>query len=367
MIFFSISLGILYAILLIYLSFAWKKYFLSPQKINFRNNTMISVIICCRNEIENLPELLKSLNNQSLTNEKYEIIVVDDHSTDQSYQYLYENTKDYTNFRILKQDENLQGKKLAFLKGIHHSNGNFIVTTDADCIVSNNWLLCIYNQLISTNNQMILAPVFYKINEKKQIFSSVLALENLSLQALTASMCILKRPIMSNGANMGFSKINEADINLKVPTGDDIFRLIWYKKEIGTENIIYLKDKECYVETDSPKTWQEFMNQRLRWASKTRQIKDKDVLGIGIFFSLINTTLAILPILSFLDKEYVMSYILLLTLKMIGDYSLIFSFSAFYNKTKVLNYFILVTIIYPYYFIIFAFLSQIRKYRWKGR
>ena len=119
------------------------------------NTEKISVIVPFRNEESNLLPLLMSLEKQ--TDNNYEVIFIDDHSSDNGYNILLQNiTKE--NFKLLKLPPNNIGKKTAISYGIKHSNGEIILTIDADCIAPENWVSSM-RKYFCKNTGMVLGPV----------------------------------------------------------------------------------------------------------------------------------------------------------------------------------------------------------------
>ncbi|MGH2552522.1 MAG: glycosyltransferase, partial [Chitinophagaceae bacterium] len=148
----------LYSCLILYFWKAWKSipnYSASdtiPQ-------TSISIIIPARNEEKNIGALLLSLQQQSYPRGLFEIIVVDDHSTDGTVGIVQQ----YPLVKLIKlMDDNLNSfKKKAIETGIAASVGNLIITTDADCIPARNWLRTIALFKEEKESVLIAAPVVF--------------------------------------------------------------------------------------------------------------------------------------------------------------------------------------------------------------
>lgn len=102
----------------------------------------VSVIIPFRNEKDNLLKNLKSLEEQTYPKDKYEIIYVNDSSTDNSIEIIETNRKN-ENIKVISVPENFfpnAHKKRAIKFGIENSRGEIIITTDADCTYNQDWL-----------------------------------------------------------------------------------------------------------------------------------------------------------------------------------------------------------------------------------
>ncbi|MBN1638317.1 MAG: glycosyltransferase, partial [Ignavibacteriales bacterium] len=115
---------------------------LKIEKNKIIADEFISILIPFRNEADNSLSCLKSLESQNFPKDKFEIIFIDDNSTDDSVKIILQNKKN-KNVKIIsaeETDDNFGHKKRAIQKGIDNSLGEIIVTTDADCIHNPNWL-----------------------------------------------------------------------------------------------------------------------------------------------------------------------------------------------------------------------------------
>ena len=140
-------------------------------------NIFISIIIAARNEEENIITLLKSIENQDLPSENFEVIIIDDFSSDNTYQITKTFCEKHKNFNIHKLSKNY-GKKNAIKKAISISKGELIITTDADCIVPETWLSTIVAFYQKHKPKMIIAPV---LQVTTNTFSKIQGLDFLSL------------------------------------------------------------------------------------------------------------------------------------------------------------------------------------------
>ena len=114
----------------------WLKNSSQNDKSKFR----LSVVIAVRNEEKKLLSLINSLKSQDYDKNLYNVIIVDDHSQDNSLKILQEQASLWSNLRVLKQDSHLSGKKKAILKAVKESKNDIILTTDEDCSFNKNWL-----------------------------------------------------------------------------------------------------------------------------------------------------------------------------------------------------------------------------------
>src|SRR6187551_950137 len=152
----TIGLLILYSILILFYRAGWRE--LKPfSETGYESLLKISVIIPARNEEENIAKLLSSLEKQTHPSHLFEVIVVDDHSTDNTVATV--NSYSFAKLIRLEFANINSYKKKAIETGITAASGDLIVTTDADCIAPGNWLKSIASFKEKTNAVFIAAPV----------------------------------------------------------------------------------------------------------------------------------------------------------------------------------------------------------------
>ena len=106
-------------------------------------NYQVSIIIAARNEEQNIGSCLQALADQSYPADRFEIIVVDDRSIDDTQRIVQSYCRQFANIRLIQVTELTQGispKKNALQKGIESASGQIILTTDADCIPEPGWV-----------------------------------------------------------------------------------------------------------------------------------------------------------------------------------------------------------------------------------
>ena len=162
-------------------AFTFGLYNLKEKFINLnkRNIVKVSVLIAARNEENNIKKLLESLYDQSFPKELFEVIIVDDHSEDNTKEFIntfINNNKDL-NIKLLEAEK--EGKKLAISQALHNASNELIIVTDADCVLNNLWIESIVGFYQENNCKMILAPVL--LSPAENFFEKMQVLEHLSL------------------------------------------------------------------------------------------------------------------------------------------------------------------------------------------
>jgi poly-beta-1,6-N-acetyl-D-glucosamine synthase len=355
-----------YCFIVLLFLFGWRKIKIFQKENTFKAEASISLIIALRNEEKNIPFLIESILNQSLNHTCFELILIDDHSTDNTNQLCNEFKKSIKNLSVLKLD-NLTGKKNAILLGIKHANGQLIVTTDADCVHNKNWLETILQFYLKYKPKMIIGPVLMR---SKKLFEGIQSLDFYSLIVSGAGATGIERPIMCNGANLAFEKSllskNSNILNHDFVSGDDIFLMLNLKKT-QTSKILFLKSTDALVYTTSQPTFNQFLNQRKRWASKSKGYVDKDIIFTACAVLTMNFLLGLNV---FLVLIYIPTWKILaiqVILKLTVDLAFLTKTQSFFKEQKILTYFIQ-TQIFNIFIIPYVAISGIfSSFKWKDR
>lgn len=169
------------------------------------SNEPISVIICAKNEDDNLTEFLPKILTQNYLN--FEVIVVNDCSNDNTEHVIDEYAKIFSNLRKanIKEDSYYKhGKKFAMLVGIKAATHNRLVFIDADCYpTSNNWL----SQMaagFTTNKQIVLGYGAYE--KQSGILNKLIRFDTFCIASNYLSAAIKNKPYMGVGRNLAYTK-----------------------------------------------------------------------------------------------------------------------------------------------------------------
>lgn len=334
-----------------------------------------SIIIPYRNEAENLSRLFKSLSSLNYSNSKFEILLVNDASKDDS-KMLAQSFQDdflYLNIRLLENIRKSNSpKKDAIKTGIDISRHNYIVTTDADCVVPAKWLQFFDECIQASGSKMIAAPVGFiqKSGIKKPYFQNFEEMDFMSLQASTVGSFGINKAFMCNAANMCYEKdifIKEAgfDENESIASGDDVFLLQKLRKK-GFK-VSFIKSEKATVFTNYQRNLKDLINQRIRWAAKTTNYTSILAKFTGVIVFLMNLSLLVFTGLAFLKLIPYQFLMLIFLLKFNADFILIYKSAKFMNRENLMRHYLWSSIIYPFFTVYVAILSFFRGYEWKGR
>jgi glycosyltransferase involved in cell wall biosynthesis len=357
---------IVYGFFILRLAFGIKKvpYFTTQYQ---SPETTFTIVVPFRNEAKSLPELLTSIYQLNYPNDLFEVILVDDDSDDDF------ETENYSyNLKVIKNIRKSNSpKKDAIETAIDQAKHSWIITTDADCLVPENWLKTLDAFIRENEVEMVIGAVTYRTNGA--FIQHFQQLELMSLQGATIGSFGISKPFMCNGANFAYTKTlfktlnGFADSN-HISSGDDVFLLqkAVHSPEFGLSKIGYLKSHDFLVLTQPCDTWNSLLHQRIRWASKAPAYKSvfAKVLALSVFFGNLSVVVGLvfcsIGLIPFWD------WYLLFGIKIIADFVLQYK-TGKYIQPRQIRFYLFSTLWYPFFSIGVALLSMKGNYDWKGR
>lgn len=326
----------------------------------------LSVIVAFRNEAFKLPDLVNCLIAQTYPTHLFEVILIDDNSTDDTVHRIKSITNLPHNFRVIASQG--RGKKQAIKSGIAVAIGEAIVTTDADCHVGNNWLAAISEQLQRTGASMLIGPV--TMQSDGTLFSDIQQLDFFALQISGAAATIIKRPVFCSGANLIYCRsIYQENHNLMhgnhLASGDDVFLLHLFKQK--RHRISFIRDERAIVTTATEPTFIKFIKQRMRWGGKSKAYHDADSIILAITVLSANLAIVITMIGAILWPKLWLVAISGWVLKTLADITLLRSGKKFFGTTYKPKSFIIYASIYPFILCFTALVGLIFTANWKHK
>ncbi len=370
-------LTILYALLLMAYRywFSLNKVFVKDKNSNVNeHNIRFSIVIPARNEALNIKACIDSILAQDYPAEFFEVIVIDDFSEDDTAFMVKAFSHEHPNVHLLsladyyKPGEMNSFKKKAIEKAVSKAKGDWIVTTDADCMVPVQWL-SLYNDYIQQNlphNKLVFiaAPVMFI--KEKGILNEFQILDFLALQGITAAAVGAGKHSMSNGANLAFEKSAFIAVGGyqgvdQIASGDDMF--LMHKMKVTLSNRIgYLFNPGAIVLTKAMGNWKEFIMQRIRWSSKARYYDDKTIFWVLLLVYLYNLSILLLLFVG----EY-RSLLITIAFKTFFEMFFLEPVTKFYKLSGQLRYFPLYQPLHIVYTLVAGLFGQVKTYTWKGR
>ncbi len=375
MIFLLVSFAIIlcYALLISAISVGWFKLN-DFERSDQKHYVKISIIVAVRNEASAIGSLLESLLKQDYPPEHFEMIIVDDHSTDETKRRFEEITSKLKGIPDLKfislEPDDGFGKKAALSHGIKLSGGDLIVITDADCTAGSSWISTIAAFYDRLKPQMILGAV--QMTDGGSVFGKLQSLEFMSLISSAAGSCSAGFPLLANGANIAFTRqafesCGGFSGHMEFPSGDDMFLMMSIKKKFGAGSIRFLKSADAIVKTTAIKGIKPFLQQRMRWVSKSKGYTDPMLIATSILVYLANAILLISGISAILFPGFYKIFLLVYLAKMIIDFPLMLSFARFQKSGALLWLFPFMELLNAVYTVFIGIIGNIGKYEWKGR
>lgn len=370
------TLSILYFSFIILCNVGWyktKNSFVIAEK---NVSTTVSIIVVARNEEQNISKCIHAALQQTYPADLLQLIVVDDNSTDNTFELANSLKRIYPNLLVVKsnytQENIVSFKKQAITQAIDLANGELIITHDADCIAGERWIATVVDFYITTKAAAIAMPI--KFEKGKGILHQFQEQDLAGMMAITAGSIYFNIPLMANAANMAFQKnafqkVNGFDGNEKVPGGDDIFLLLKIKKAFSNNSIFFLKHTNVIVTTSACSSFNDFFQQRMRWLSKSSNIGSNSIKGILIASYLFNLMLFFAAVYSLIIKSslLIMFSLIIYFLKWIVEYYVVRNSSHFLQQPFSITNYLLSNMLHHVYVIAFGAFSLFAKYRWKGR
>lgn len=374
-----IALVIMYGVMISYILLIGTLSYGARKVSNFTPSAAapkqgFSVLIPFRNEAQNLSKLLESIAHLDYPTSLYEVILVNDDSTDDSVACIasFIKTHPKLNIKILESIRVSDSpKKDAIQTAITTAAHSWIVTTDADCLIPQLWLK-VLNAFIQENDcKLVAGPVTlpFKTISFLHVFEQM---DTLSLAGATIGGFGIGHPFLCNGAHLAYEK--EAFItvggfrgNNHIASGDDHFMLEKFNITFPHQ-VHYLKSQEAIIVTHFQESWTSFIRQRKRWAAKSVGYNSMFTKGVGLLILLANLTFVVGVVFAFAKANTAaFPFYILLFIKIIADAFLLYPSAVFFNKTKRLMWYPLCALGYPFVSSYIALISLKGGFTWKDR
>ena len=372
MIYITLLISLFYATLILLYRISWNKISESKE-VNY--NDTVSVVVACRNEEKNIKNLIKDVMNQNFDKYRFQMIIVDDHSEDKTLDILYKESEKWTNLHVVSMHDDEIGKKNAIRKGVGIANGDVILCTDADCRIKENWIKTMLSNFTNNHIKFVAGPVNY--SSENNFLNKFQSLELISLVSSGAAAIQRKKSTICNGANLAFRKkeYNEIPMDVFHDFSTDDVSLLHYFKKYYKDGILFSKNLDSIVETSSNTDMISQFQQKLRWISNSKNIRDWQSIYVASVVFLINSLISILLVLSLwsvfydFDEMYIslINLFIVLFIKYVTDYLFLKQVLDFFRRKNLLIYLLPFEIINAIYTVVIVPLSFISSPKWKGR
>ncbi len=362
--------AVVYMVLVCYMRRGW--HILSGVATQQESGTAVtvSILIAARNEEANIAHTLTDILAQEFPKELLEIIVIDDHSTDNTSAIVQSFAGQ--GVKLLKMNESRplnSYKKKAITEAIAMAKGDVIVTTDADCRMGPKWLATVIHYMESHQHFLVSSPVAY--SEERSFFETLQTLEFLYLIGLGAAGIGNGYPSTCNGANLAYRRTVFHDLGGfngidRLASGDDELFLhkvtAKYPGRIG-----FCKSRRAIVYTAAKSNLREFISQRKRWASKSTHYKNKGIVALGVAIWLFNLLLLLAGVGSFFIGSLFSVFIVAFGSKLLVELIFLYPLCRFMERGSLLWYLPVLSLLHIIYMVYIGLAGNVGKYEWKGR
>ena len=331
---------------------------------NYSYQPNVSIIVAARNEERNIGECLAALVKLDYLKEKFEIIIVDDGSTDQTSSVVQEYSGRYPHVKLISAESevgNLRGKANALSQGIAQSRGEILMFTDADCTVPEAWL----KETVSyyTEGVAVVAGFTFLVSEKS--FDAVQAIDWFFLYGVAAATAGWNIPLTGVGNNLSVRRSAYDRVggyrNLRFSVTEDyaLVQAIWQTTRM---RVRYPLNLETLVQSKPCASWKELYRQKQRWGVGGLEMVLRGFLLMAVHFAMH---------LSILVGFILASPWVLVTAiagKFLGDLLFLWKPIYVFKKYRLLNFFLLFELYYSIYELLIPFVALLSKrVVWKER
>ncbi|MFA5832117.1 MAG: glycosyltransferase [Bacteroidota bacterium] len=336
------------------------------------NEYSVDVLIAARNEEEGISKCIESLLNQDYPSTKYRITIIDDNSNDNTAHIVENYCLRYpdriTLLKVTDEPHNISPKINALSYATSKTSNEIILTTDADCFVTENWISTIVSTM-SDSIGAVTGLTKYRNNANiPQMLFGIQYLDYISLNSVSAGSIGIGSPNTANGCNMAFRRKAFEDVKgfsafRTINSGYDSFLV---QKIVATEKweAKYISDPTSFVTTNPVNTWMKFLNQRMRWSAQTTKYRwTMQIFMISTF--ILYCFLAITLPLTLFVNNILPLYVF--AIKAAIDFIILYIFTTKYKINNLLRYYIPAMVIHIPFTIAAVFGGYFTRYDWKER
>ncbi len=336
------------------------KNLLSENEFHLKKNN-ISIIISARNESKNISSLIESLKKIDYPQSNFEVVLIDDHSDDNTYSLAESSIAHMGNFFILKnRNAKRLGKKGALTFGITKARFPFIIITDADCNPNAGWLKSFSQKFNEGNDFVFGAAPSYTSNKFR---NNIFVFENLRTSILTFGLAQIKLPYSAAARSFGFKKNAFEEIGgykntLETLSGDD--DLLLREAVKNKMNIGLVTEKDAFVFSSAKETFKEYFIQKTRHTKTSFYYLPKQKLVLS-FWHLLNLIFLFSIVFVFADFIFILPFLI----KIICDALVVLSFQKKFGYDFSFWEILFLQITYELIIVINFFNALFRKDKWK--
>lgn len=279
--------GVIFIQTFFYLFLFGKFTFSKPLKTNY-SKLPVSVIICAKNEADNLKRHLPLIANQNYP--EFEIVLINDASTDNTLSVMRQFKSDYASERCSIQIKSIlekasPGKKSALSRGIKAAKNDHLILTDADCKPdSKDWISEITSNF-SDKKQIVLGYGAYQ-KIKKSFLNKMIRFETLLTAIQYFSFANIGLAYMGVGRNMAYKKelytrTDGFQKHLHMASGDDD---LFINEVTNKQNTAICFSKNSFTTSLPETTFKKWIKQKSRHLTTANHYKFEHQFLLGLFY-----------------------------------------------------------------------------------
>lgn len=362
---FLIAVSVLYCAVLLVCTIALILY-RSPRS---SAQPFVSVVISARNEAERIGSCLDALARQSYPRDRYEVIVVDDRSNDDTASVVRRFEPCLPALSVLRidtPDPDMAPKKFAIQTGIQAARGEIILCTDADCRPEPKWI----ESMVACFTESVGMVIGYSPidpRRKISILQPFVALDSLALASLACASALWKKPVTATGRSLAyrrevFDEVGGFRSIGRFISGDDDLLLQLVRKTRWS--VAYCIGAGSLVPTDPPSGYRQFMHQKIRQASKGRHYTPGTIATLVLIYGF-NLSLVLWTPWAMGHGELLAA--VPLSIKLMADLGLLMTGGFRFRRLRFLCAYPLIGLLHPLYIVVFGAWGQFGKFEWKDQ
>jgi len=363
-----------YALWQLFLLFGWMRSGKDTGSDSIAMQGLVSVIVPFRNEEAHLAALLSDLCRQSEAG-PYEIILVDDHSSDGGTDLLHTLSGRWgdptLSIRICRLEDGQAGKKAALKAGVDEARGVILLFTDADVRIPDQWVRHMRASLATDGRaRLVCGPV--AIEPATGLKGAYQALEYGALMLAGAGSLHFGLPLLCSGANLILRKDALEGLpgdpwKSALASGDDLFLMQHVRQGFGPGAVTFLRSPAALVRTAAAPSFRYLLYQRMRWAGKTLHTRSPWICFSGLMAGGSNLAFVILSVLLLAGAQMPPWGGLLLLLKIIPEGLVLFAWTRFSGQESLRKWIPALMALYPLAFLVTLVATMVARPEWKGR
>ncbi|WP_369753238.1 glycosyltransferase [Flavobacterium sp. WC2409] len=268
-----------------YLGVFGKFAFAKAQKITPKR-IPISVIVCAKNEEEHVAKFIPLLAEQNYPD--FEIVLIDDASSDGTLELFEAFEKEYSNIRLVKVENNEAfwgNKKYALTLGIKAAKKDYLLFTDADCYpTSKEWITAMSSQFTMQKTIVLGYGGYEKITNS--LLNKIIRFETLLTAIQYFSWAKIGHPYMGVGRNLAYKKEEFFNVNgfinhIQVRSGDDD---LFINEAATSKNTTIAYTPESFTYSKPKTSYKDWLIQKRRHIATASHYKKIDQLQLGAFY-----------------------------------------------------------------------------------